>query len=48
MEIVKIVIAILAGIANFANGERTRTQVLPRRGMTSNEFAGDVLDIGNV
>lgn len=48
MEIVKLVIAELASIANFANGERTRTQVLPRRGMTSNELADDVLDIGNV
>lgn len=48
MEIVKIVIAELAGIAVFANGEQTRTQEIPRRGMTSNEFASDVLDIGNV
>ena len=32
METVKIVIAELADIAVFANGERTRTQEIPRRG----------------
>lgn len=35
MEIVKIVISELTGIVIFVNGERTRTQEIPRRGMTS-------------
>lgn len=48
MEIVKIVIVELAGIAVLQMENKLELKKYPVEEMTSNEFASDVLDIGNV